>query len=329
MNTNTWIGYLLAVGFVLVSAGRDATIRAQHRPLATYFLLLVAFLPAAALAAGAVTAIPTLRPRARQWREGFAVFFSLNITTLLNWLTYFESLKRINATLCAAVIVGGLPLSILLLRHFFDRRALNRTDAAAAALVAVGVAFLAGHDVARGASHLMPTAVGILLAAFSSLFAASNNWLVGQLRPLKFSALSIFAGRFWLLILAASLVAACDGFGGFSGEMDDWFFAGSIGFFGVAFPVLLLQGAIVNLGALPPTFMTSFHPACVWILLSGTWLLAGTGNEPHLAGFLGVVVVACGMMIGIRSAHTQPEADVQREADGVPPESPPRPSSVL
>src|SRR5207248_2019374 len=82
----------LAAGFVLLSAGRD--FGAQTRPLAVYFLLLVAFLPAALLAAGVLTAWPALRPG--RWAAAGPYALALNLTTLLNWVGYFQSLRLVS-----------------------------------------------------------------------------------------------------------------------------------------------------------------------------------------------------------------------------------------
>lgn len=292
-----WPGYALAAGFVVLSAGRDTGV--QARPLAVYFLVLAAFLPAALFAAAAVgreRARPATRPRAALYLAG------LNLSTLLNWMGYFLALQAANAVVVSAIVVGLMPVWMLALQLVFDRRVVSRQDVLAATLVAVSIGLLALDDLrtAPAASPSVSHPVGLALAVLASLFAATNNWLVGRLKSLTVGPLAAFAGRFWVLLAAAGAWALTDRGAGFPTAAADWTFALLIGLFGVAVPVLALHGAIARLGPARPTLFIAFHPAVVQVLQLIGFLVSGVPAPPTWVGWAGLVGVTVGICRGLQ-----------------------------
>src|SRR5437762_3396603 len=99
------VGYCLAAAFVLLSAARDFGV--QSRPLTVYFLILVAFLPAALLAVCSMLAWPRPWPAGRRPAAGgsMALGGGLSLRSWLcaagnNWL----------AGRVARVVFGPLPV---------------------------------------------------------------------------------------------------------------------------------------------------------------------------------------------------------------------------
>jgi drug/metabolite transporter (DMT)-like permease len=247
--------------------------------------------------------MPGLRPVVRDRSAVIRLVVALNVTTLLNWTSYFESLRRIDVILVAAIVVGQMPLWMLVLLRAFDGRRISGRDLSSAGLVLVGVALIAfdhappqWDEATQGTFFL-----GLGLAVVSSLFAAANNWVVGRLNRFHFGTAPVFASRFWLLLLASFGLAAFDGFAGVPREVDDWTFAIVLGLWGMSLPVLCLQGAIRRLGPGPPTLLIAFHPVCVLCLQLVLWLFRGSPEPPGPKGLLGVVTVTAGVFGGIRS----------------------------
>jgi drug/metabolite transporter (DMT)-like permease len=294
-----WPGYALAAGFVVLSAGRDTGV--QARPLAVSFLLLAAFLPAALVAAAvARRGLVPRRPRAALY------LLALNASTLLNWTGYLLSLQGVNAVLVAAVVVGFMPVWMLALEWAFDRRVVSRRDLLAAGLVAGSVGLLALDQPTPppAAGPAVSSPVGLGLAVLASLFAATNNWLVGRLKTLGVGPLPAFAGRFWLLLAVAAAWALADRGAGVPADPGDWAFAGLLGLFGVAVPLLALHGAIGRLGPARATLFIAFHPAVVQVLLLVGWAIGGGPDPPGWAGWVGLVGVTAGIGWGLRQPRT-------------------------
>src|SRR5262249_47542521 len=151
-------------------------------PLPPYFLFLLAFLPSTILAAAAVLIMPQWRPALTDRAAATRYVLALNLTTMINWVAFLEALWKISADLCAAIVVGGMPLTMLLLERLFDKRLMRPRDMLAALLVAAGVALMGWDQLEKHPSAVSELLGGILLALISCLFAAANNWLVGRLR---------------------------------------------------------------------------------------------------------------------------------------------------
>src|SRR5687768_14536289 len=98
-------GYLLALAFVGLSAGRDVQASRLRDP--AHLILLLAFLPTALPAAAWAAARsagggPWTAPAVR------AVVL-LNLTTLANWVAYIDSIRRIGPVVFAGIVVGLMP----------------------------------------------------------------------------------------------------------------------------------------------------------------------------------------------------------------------------
>jgi drug/metabolite transporter (DMT)-like permease len=203
MRRQALFGFVLAAGFVAVSAGRD--VLAQEQDVPYYFALGVGFLPAALLALGAVAGVPSLRPTAGAGGRA-RLILAINTTTLINWLLYFVSLSKIGAVLFSAIVVGCMPMSLLLLQALVERRPIRPAHVAAALLVLAGVGALSADHFRNLAAADDPAdqAVGVALALLTSLSSAANNWLVARLTRSGYGAVATFAMRFWLLLAAAA-----------------------------------------------------------------------------------------------------------------------------
>jgi drug/metabolite transporter (DMT)-like permease len=233
---------------------------------------------------------------------------------------YFLALQAANAVVVSAIVVGLMPIWMLALQCVFDRRVVSRQDVLAAAVVAGSIGLLALDDL-----RTVPTTApveshpaGLALAVMASLFAATNNWLVGRLKSVKVGPLAAFAGRFWLLLAAAGVWALTDRGAGFPADEGDWAFAILIGLFGVAVPVLALHGAIARLGPARPTLFIAFHPAVVQILQLIGFLVSGAPAPPTWIGWAGLVGVTVGICWGLK----QPPVFRPRPSTGSTPSSP-------
>src|SRR5260221_2042097 len=137
---NHRLGYAFSLIFVLLSAIRDFGI--HDWPVAEYFLILAAFLPPS-LVAGSVM---LLRPRSTPWskdaRRSRWTICLINCSTLANWAGYIWALTLINPALAAAIVVGGMPMSMFVLLRVVHGRRIHRLDLVASDMIDVRVAYL-------------------------------------------------------------------------------------------------------------------------------------------------------------------------------------------
>lgn len=295
------LGFLMALGFVALSAGRDvlAVQVARDPDIPFYFDLAIGFFPAALLAASSVLAVPSFRPTPKEGGHALRYVALINVTSLVNWLLYFVSLSKIGAVLFAAIVVGCMPISLLVLMRF-GGRLIRRQDLLAALLVLGGVGVLSADQL-----HGLPTAagvgdqvLGIALALLTSFSSAANNLLVGRLKGCGYGTVAIFAVRFWLLLAVAALLGATVLFSDLPRDPAVWAGLSLFGLVGVALPLLSLQGAIVRLGPERPTLMIALHPLTVFLLqLLGWWL--GSQQFPGWWGVVGLPLVTLGIAWGL------------------------------
>jgi drug/metabolite transporter (DMT)-like permease len=295
MTTSVRVGFALAIAYVLLSAARDVSV--PQKPLPIYFLFGLAFLPTALVSAALVAIRPGLRPV--RSHESIRYVVALNVTTLLGWVGYFQSLKLAAGPLLpASVVVGFMPLSLLLIERVWDRRQIGWGDLLAGVLVVSGIALIAYDHLERGTATSLDLVASLDWALLGSVFSAANNWLNGRLRPFKFGACAVFASRFWLLLVGTLFWAVWVEFEGIPTTPGNWTFAASLGVFGIAVPIFCLQGAIYRLGATVPTWMIPLHPVCVLLLQGIFTSVTGVASVGGF-GLLGTLVVSVGILIGL------------------------------
>lgn len=290
-------GYILAGVFVLLSAARD---------LWGYLTLLGAPVHATLFASFAATVLIAqlwnrLHGEGRTLIKGSPGLLKdtvlLNITTLISWIATFEGLARLLPTTLAAITVGGIPLSTLLLDRFLRRKAISMRSFANAALIISGMLVMSWRELGLDApGHTrMSIGIGIGFSAVAAVFAAANNVFAKRINDRGFTGTEVFASRFWLL-LGICVVWCIVGRSTLPSGTMQWLRLTSLGVVGIALPVICLQMSIERIGPRIVGFLIAAIPVLVAIAeIVLRRYLDRTGTVSILLG-VGVILVVSGIV---------------------------------
>jgi drug/metabolite transporter (DMT)-like permease len=264
MDKRSQLGYALAGVFVFLSAGRD---------LFGYLTLLRAPVHATIFASFAATVIVAqswnyIRPnKANQSANASGLIkdtIFLNLTTLVSWVSTFEGLARLLPTTLAAITVGGIPISTLLLDYLLRGKRASLRSMVDAIVIIAGMIVMSWREFnLETPSHSHESIViGIGFSLLAAAFAAANNVFAKRINERGFTGTQVFASRFWLL-LAACVVWCILDYRTLPRSGVEWVQLTCLGALGIALPVICLQLSIERIGPKIVGFVIATIPVLV------------------------------------------------------------------
>jgi drug/metabolite transporter (DMT)-like permease len=121
----------------------------------------------------------------------------VGVILAITWALFYLAVKLTNASV-AAVCLGTAPLFIAVFGPLFTRRPYRRSDLVLAVAIIPGVALVVG-GIPRG--MYLGLGVGLLSAAFLTVFSGFNKLLIRQTHPLSTTCIELGAGALFLTLV--------------------------------------------------------------------------------------------------------------------------------
>lgn len=285
-------GYVLALVFVVLSAGRDVGGYIALLSAPVEILLLTTFVPTLV-----ITSVVGISRgggvKAFRWRTVAWDVLALNVTTAASWFATFEALSKIFPVTMATLTVGAIPAWTLVLDFLLRRRPPSALDVFAVLTIGFGVAVSIAGEPGGNSARLTS---GIWMSLIASFFAAANNVFARRLNDRGMDAYAIFGTRFWLVVALTSVWVTLMR-PHFPVRMTEWSVLIVLGLFGVACPLISLQMSIERIGPRLVGYLIALIPVVVVVIQWGVALgLRITG--PSFLSSVGALVVCSGIAMG-------------------------------
>jgi drug/metabolite transporter (DMT)-like permease len=289
------LGYFAGFGFITLSAARDVWgfVILKQWPVA--LMVLISF-SCAALIANLYSL--TQKKKQNPYQQPYLKnLIALNITSAISWILVFTSMSKILPVTLASLVTGFLPICTLVLDRLLRGQKIKSQAITGSLIIITGIVCVSWNEFATNLTQSVSEMIsGIGMALIASTFVASNNIFTKRLNDQKLGATTVFASRFWLIILITLLWVMIADISIPESTTHSSFSIALLGILGIAFPVFCLHIAIERIGPQTMGFLISSAPIIVFLIQ----YFSGVHRKIDPIGILGIILVVTGIMLGTK-----------------------------
>ena len=265
--TRPIIGITSVIGYCVVTALSSLVISASEQ---TYGPLLVTFssITVTIIWFNGLQLMRISRLREVYLNHSRGIFL-LNMTTAMMWIGTFLALDSLNPDVFTAILLGGLPVFIFIITSASSAWNKARCLELLFTIAIAGLLFMISYHELALSNYSSEILLGMIIAFFSSFFAAWTVILSHQLAHAGVSTTEILSQRFYVLWLVAGL-ALCIFPASFSfvhSMIIDYFpIAIAVAILSFILPLFLLQKGIERVDPMFVSFLSPLIPVMAFTL---------------------------------------------------------------